>query len=392
MRMTLKHWETMTVPRKHIALFTYGLAGSGAQWRMINLARAFAERDCQVDLVVVRAHGPLLQELSPHVRLVALGPWWERLPLLKNTQGRWWLTGFSGLTRYLRHEQPEVLLSTSYFSNIVALWARAQAQVQTRVVVRISNHLSHSLTHTPSWSRRFQLWSARLFYPWADAVIAVSQGVAEDVAQVTSVAPERITAIDNPVITGDQGDKMCVTLDHPWFAPGSPPVLLSVGRLARQKDFPTLLKAFARVRREFPVRLLILGEGRQRTRLEALAQSLGIAGDVALPGFIKNPFPYMSRVAAFVLSSAWEGAPGALIEAMACGCPVVSTDCPSGPAEILADGQYGPLVPVGDDCALADAIFAVLAKPPDPERLRTRAAMFSVERAVERYLEVMFKT
>jgi len=381
----------MPVPRKHIALFIYGLAGSGAQWRMVNLARAFAERDCQVDLVVVRASGPLIQEMSPDVRLVALGPWWERLPALRNTQGRWWLTGLFGLIRYLRREQPEVLLSTSYFSNVVALWARVLARVQTRVVVRVSNHLSHSLTHTASPSRRFQLWSARLFYPWADAVIAVSKGVAEDVAQMTSVAPERIAAIDNPVITGAQSDKMCATLDHPWFAPGSPPVLLSVGRLARQKDFPTLLKAFARVRSTVPVRLLILGEGRQRATLEALAQSLGIADDVAFPGFTVNPFPYMTRAAAFVLSSAWEGAPGALIEAMACGCPVVSTDCPSGPAEILADGQYGPLVPVGDDRALATAIATVLENRPDPERLRARASMFSVERVADRYLDVMLK-
>ena len=168
----------MAVSRKHIALFTYGLAGSGAQWRMVNLARAFADRGYRVDLVVVRIYGPLIQELSPDVRLVALGPWWERLPGLRNTQGRWWLTGLCGLIRYLRHEQPEVLLSTSYFSNVVALWARTLAHVQTRVVVRVSNHLSHSLTHTASLSRRFQLWSARQFYPWADAVIAVSKGVA----------------------------------------------------------------------------------------------------------------------------------------------------------------------------------------------------------------------
>lgn len=383
--------ELMPVARKHIALFTYGLTGSGAQWRMVNLARAFAERGHQVDLIVVRAHGPLLQELSLNVKLVALGPWWERLPLMKHTQGRWWHTGLCGLVRYLRREQPEVLLSTSYFSNIVALWARSLAHVQTRVVVRISNHLSHSLTHTPSLSRRVQLWSARRFYLWADAVIAVSQGLADDFAQMTRVPPERITAIDNPVLTNAQRDKMSATLDHPWFAPGSPPVLLSAGRLARQKDFPTLLKAFARVRESLPVRLLILGEGRQRARLEALAQRLGIAADVAFPGFIVNPFPYMVAAAAFALSSAWEGAPGALIEAMACGCPVVSTNCPSGPAEILVDGQYGPLVPVGDDRALADAIVTVLEKRPDPERLQARASEFSVERVADQYLEVMLK-
>lgn len=381
----------MVAHRKRIALFTYGLAGSGAQWRMINLARAFAERAYHVDLVVVRAHGPLLPELSPAVRLVALGPWWERLPGLRHTQGRWWLTGLSGLTRYLRHEQPEVLLSTSYFSNLVALWARALAQVQTRVVVRVSNHLSHSLTHTPSLSRRFQLWSARHFYPWADTVITVSQGVAEDVAWMTHVVPERIIAIDNPVITTDNlRDRMAAPLDHPWFVPASLPVILGAGRLARQKDFPTLLKAFARVRAVRPVRLVILGEGQRRSSLEALTRQLGMAEDVAFPGFVCNPFPYMARAAAFVLTSAWEGLPGVLVEAMACGCPVVSTDCPSGPAEILQQGTYGPLVPVGADEAVAQAVLSVLAHPPDPERLRARAAVFSVERIADQYLDVMF--
>jgi glycosyltransferase involved in cell wall biosynthesis len=156
-----------------------------------------------------------------------------------------------------------------------------------------------------------------------------------------------------------------------------------------QKDFPTLLKAFARVRAVRPARLLILGEGKERTELEVLARELGVASDVALPGFVPNPFPHMMRASVFVLSSAWEGLPGVLIEAMACGCPVVSTDCPSGPAEILDGGVYGPLVPVGDDAALAKAILSVLETPPDPERLRARAALFSTDHAADQYLELL---
>jgi len=169
-------------------------------------------------------------------------------------------------------------------------------------------------------------------------------------------------------------------------------VLLGVGRLVRQKDFPTLLKAFARVRAVRPTHLLILGEGRERTKLEMLAQSLGVADAVALLGFTPNPFPYMVRAAAFVLSSAWEGSPGALIEAMACGCPVVSTNCPSGPAEILDNGLYGPLVPVGDSDALAQAMLTVLTQRPPPERLQDRAAAFSVGRVANRYLKVLFNS
>ena len=359
---------------------------------MVNLANTFAARGYAVDLVVVRAHGPLVQELSPLVRLVALGPWWERLPCLRKWQGRFWLTGLWGLVRYLRRAQPEAVLSTSYFSNVIALWARALAQVHTRLVVRVSNHLSHSAVHIPQRSRRLGVWSARRFYPWADAIVAVSCDLAEDVASVTGLPQERITAIDNPVLTAATLDKANVPFDHPWFAPGNPPVLLGVGRLVRQKDFPTFLNAFARVRAVRPVRLIILGDGRKRKTLEALARHLGVADEVDLPGFVLNPFPYMKRAAAFVLSSAWEGLPGALVEAMACGCPVVSTNCPSGPAEILDGGVYGPLVPVGNATALAHAIMTVLDSPPAAETLRTRASRFSVDRIADRYLEVLFGT
>jgi glycosyltransferase involved in cell wall biosynthesis len=165
--------------------------------------------------------------------------------------------------------------------------------------------------------------------------------------------------------------------------------VLAVGRLAGQKDFPTLLRAFAQVRATRPVHLLILGEGKRRPQLEALAAALGVAEYVALPGVSENPFAYMARAAVFVLSSAYEGLPTVLVEALACGCPVVSTDCPSGPAEILDGGSYGPLVPVGNDTALAQAILSVLDTPPDPDCLRARAALFSVDRSVDRYLDVL---
>jgi len=379
----------MDPDRRHLALSLYGLSGSGAQRRMLTLAHAFAARGHQVDLVAVRSHGPLLRELSPLVRLVTLGPWQPYLLEGKNRRGRWALTGVPALAHYLRREQPEVLLSTSHFSNVTATWAWSLARTSTKLVVRVSNHLSRSLTHTPSLRRWFELWPMRYFYTWADAIIAVSKGIADDVAQVTRVPRERITMIYNPMITPELQENLRVPLTHPWFTPDSPPVLLGVGRLVAQKDFPTLLKAFARMRATREVRLMILGEGRKRAALEALARKLGVAGDVALPGFVVNPFPYMVRASALVLSSAWEGLPGVLIEAMSCGCPVVSTDCPSGPAEILDGGVYGPLVPIGDDAALAQATLSVLDAPLDAERLRARAAMFSVDRAVDQYLEVL---
>jgi len=234
------------------------------------------------------------------------------------------------------------------------------------------------------------VWCARHFYPWADAIIAVSRGIAEDLASLTGLPQERIIAIDNPILSETILTKLGEPLDHPWFAANSPPVILGAGRLVKQKDFPTLLKAFAQVRATRPARLMILGKGRKRTQLEALAWELGVAEDVAFPGFVPNPFPYMARAAVFVLSSAWEGLPGALVEALACGCPVVSTDCPSGPGEVLEQGKYGPLVPVKDAAALARAILSVLDAPPDRAQLRARSSVFSVERVADRYLEVLF--
>jgi glycosyltransferase involved in cell wall biosynthesis len=229
-------------------------------------------------------------------------------------------------------------------------------------------------------------------YLAADGITAVSQGIAEDLVCSFGLPRERVTTIYNPVVTPELLAQAQAPLDHPWFAPDAPPVILGVGRLHPQKDFPTLLRAFARVRAVRVVRLVILGEGEQRAALQQLVAELGLTKDVALPGFVGNPFAYMARAGVFVLSSAYEGLPGVLIQALACGCPVVSTDCPSGPGEILEQGAYGPLVGVGDVAALAQAMLALLAHPPAAERLRHRAAEFSLDRAVDRYWRVLLET
>src|SRR5574337_1561356 len=373
---------------RHLAVFVYGLSGSGSERRTLTLAHAFATRGHKVDFVVACSQGPLYQDISPPVRLVALDHRWRHLPWAAMNKSRWALASVAALASYLRHEQPDVVLSAANHVNDAAVWARYLARSRTRLVVRVSNRLSPSAVHMPG-KKLFRPQLAGRFYAWADAIIAVSDGVADDVARVTSLPRDRITTIYNPMVTPELQEKARTTIDHPWFAPSSPPVVLGVGRLAAQKDFPTLLKAFARVRAVRKVRLIILGEGKERPELEILVKGLGVAADVALPGFALNPFPYMMRASVFVLSSAWEGLPGVLIEAMACGCPVVSTDCPSGPAEILDGGAYGPLVPVGNDAALAKAVLSVLETPPDPDRLRAQAAMFSVDRSVDQYLEVL---
>jgi glycosyltransferase involved in cell wall biosynthesis len=198
---------------------------------------------------------------------------------------------------------------------------------------------------------------------------------------------EKIKVIYNPVITPELFAKAEEPLDHPWFRPGEPPVVLGVGRLTQAKDFPTLIRAFALVRKERPARLMILGEGEERPKLEALVRELGLEEDVALPGFVGNPYKYIARAGVFVLSSAWEGLPTTLVEALALGTPVVSTNCKSGPEEILEEGRWGRLVPVGNIEELAKAIGESLSMP----RLLNGGALdrFRVDIVVDRYLEVM---
>jgi len=354
---------------------------------MTTLANALATRGHKVDLVAVRSQDPPRHKLSDSVRVVALDPWWTRVPVVST--GRWALATVPALANYLRRERPAVLLSSTHLVNVAAPWARSLARVPTRLVLRIITQLS---LPTLNVRARFRLWQARHFYARADAIITNSSGLADDVARVAGVPREGITTIYDPVLTPEVQDKIRAALDHPWFTPGSPPVLLAVARFTLQKDLPTLFKALARVRSVRPARLIVLGDGKERAKLEALARELGVSADICLPGFVVNPFPYMARASAFVLSSAWEGLPGVLIEAMACGCPVVSTDCPSGPAEILDRGAYGKLVPVGDEAALAEAILATLDAPVDRNRLRARAALFSEDDKIDQYLQVLQDT
>jgi len=219
-------------------------------------------------------------------------------------------------------------------------------------------------------------------------VIAVSDGVADELERVSRTPRERIRRIYNPVVTPEFLARMEEQVDHPWLAADQPPVILGVGSFKIQKDFITLVRAFKRVRAVRPARLVILGKGPQRAIIKNIVKEQGLAADVHLPGYVANPLAWMSKASVFVLSSLWEGLPGVLIEAMACGCPVVSTDCPSGPREILSDGIYGPLVPPGDPDALARAVLSTLWLPPERRFLQRRASLFLLDNAVDAYLDV----
>jgi glycosyltransferase involved in cell wall biosynthesis len=376
-----------------IAVFIHSLSGGGAQRRTVTLVNGFAERGHAVDLVVVAARGPLLSLLDPRVRLVVLTRWVEGHPLARFPRRIQLFLGLGTIVRYFRREQPGVFMAAASHVHIPVLIAHRIAACDVPLALRVSNHLSRSGSGgAKPKTRLFAPRLARWLYPRADALIAVSRGVAEDVHAVTGYPRTRIHALHSPILTEELRRRAEAPLEHPWFAPGEPPVVLGVGRLVKQKDFPTLIRAFARVRAARPARLLLLGRAKnneKRRRLTDLIDSLGVTADVQLAGYVDNPLAYMRHAAALVLSSAWEGLPGVLIEALACGCPIVSTDCPSGPFEILDGGKYGRLVPVGDDAAMAAAILATLDAPPSRDALRARAEEFGAERAIDRYLAVL---
>ena len=388
-----------------LAIFLRSLReGGGAEQNMLNLAAGLAARGHLVDLVLGRREAPC-PELPRGVRRIELGG--PRLlaaarialqdpSTMRELSGAfgdasppWVLACVPALVDYLRRERPQALLSALSYSNVAALWARRLAGVETRVVVSERNTVSVRSARESRRRLKALPGILRRFYPEADCVSAVSDGVAADLARVTGLPRDRICTTYSPIVTPDLMAQAAAPLHHPWLAPGAPPVVLGVGKLKTQKDFATLLRAFAEVRGATPARLVILGKGRERRRLASLTRELGIGADVAFEGYVANPLAFMARASAFALSSAWEGLPSVLVQAMACGCPVVSTDCRSGPAEILAGGRFGPLVPVGDASALARGILSLLAQPPSADALRARASDFGVDVALERTLPLL---
>jgi glycosyltransferase involved in cell wall biosynthesis len=357
-----------------VALFMPSLAGGGAERVMVTLANAFAAHRLGVDLVLADARGALRDSVAPAVRVVDLGA------------GRV-ARSLAPLARYLRRERPRAMLSFLNHANVVAILARRLAAVPVRLVISERNHPSADAALSGPRAGLL-LALMRLTYPWADRIVAVSHGVAEDLTARLRLPAGHVVTIRNPIVAPHLTALADAPLNHPWMVPGAPPVILGVGRLSPQKDFATLIRAFGAVRARRPARLVILGEGEQRAALDSLIAAEGLAADVALPGYEPNPLRYMRRAAMLALSSRHEGLPGALIEAMACGTPVVATDCPSGPAEILENGRWGRLVPVGDADAVAAAIEATLDDPAPPA-VAERAKAFGVEAAISAYLEVL---
>ena len=360
-------------PKIDAAFFIQDLSGGGAEKIMTSLANEFAGRGLKVDFVLVRAGGVNLKFLSEHIRVVDLKA--------QNTY-----MCLPALVQYLNRARPRVFLSSLDLTNLFALIARRISRVNTRLAIRIENMVS---TQKRSFLKKgLEKIFLSALYPWADDIVAISKNVAEDIIRYAGLPPAKIHVVPNPVITPDLLNKAGEDAKHAWLKKGQPPVILGAGRLTEQKDFETLLNAFAILRRKMDARLIILGEGELRSELETIIRRLEIEKEVDLYGYVENPYSFMRQSRVFVLSSKWEGSPSVLIAALACGCPVVSTDCPGAVREILADGAYGDLVPVGDAAAMAEAIEMVLetgGKSAAPNWLD----QFSIENVTDQTMKIL---
>lgn len=399
------------------------LGGGGTQQVIYQLAGGLLERGHQCDLLVLRPTGSYLKTIPPRLQLyhtaypshlrnvlggsailanatrhssvserLFVSPWeWHRAfralrcrwPEIHITLRRAAYAAF--VATYLRQNQPDVVLAALRLPNVAAVCGKVLAGTETPIVISLHNNLAIGYSSD-------DLARARALYKEADAVTSVSNGVAENAAEMLGLDLNQIVTIYNPIPVTKIAMAAIKPVEHPWFVKGKIPVVLTAGRPTFEKDHPTLIRAFAILRRSMEVRLVILGDMGQHKRKSTfreareLAVSLGVAENVMYLDFDENPFRYMARAAVVVLSSRNEGLPNVLLEAMACGTPVASTNAPYGPAEILEEGRWGPLVPVGDADALADALAGILAgRRISAKDLQARASIFSTEKAVDKY-------
>lgn len=366
----------MTVVNRKIAFFIPSLAGGGAERIWLILSNGLAELGYDVDLVLSQAQGPYLDRVSTKVRVIDL------------KASRTIMSLFS-LAKYLKTEQPEALFSALNHANLIALIAQRISNAPTKIFASVHCFLTLDVQNCSRKRERLIPILIRFIYPWASGIIAVSQGVADELIRVTHLPKHLVNVIYNPVVSEDLLEKSRDLVEHPWLNDNGVPVILGVGRLIQQKDFSSLIRAFQELQKNRPSRLIILGEGEERKNLESLIKQLGLEDKVDLPGFVSNPYAYMAKADVFVLSSAWEGLPTVLIEALATGTPVVSTNCKSGPDEILEDGKIGNLTPVGNIHDLAQSIYEMLKNPTKAELLLRRSSDFSQESILNKYLQLI---
>ena len=407
----------MSLDNLHVGFLLTSLAGGGAERAILNLAAALMARGHRADLVIPRLAGDYraaipagmrvwrartpgtdrkflraVRRAGVQVEAIAVNPigvardWlilrrkYPGIPVIRGSGLRSIYPYAHFLSRYIREVRPHVLVSALPGPDTVAVCAAELAERAVPVVVTVRTNVAAD--YAPEW-----LEAARTLYPFTDAVVAVSRGAAESVRRSLGVDAGRVHTIYNGVPARRIWRLAQEKVTHPWFADGEPPVVLSVGREAPPKDYPTLVEAFGLARREVDARLVILGKlsAPYRAKLKSLARGLGAEGDFGFVDFDENPYRYMRRAGLLALSSRWEGLPTVILEALACGTPVVSTDTPYGPREIL--GGWSDLPPVGDAPALGRALVVALrGVRPTAGALQARAADFSEEKAADAYL------
>lgn len=363
--------------REKVALFVPNLQAGGVERMRVHLANGFDRAGYDVDLVLAQSKGRFLQDVNEGVNIIDLDTTF--------------VTGMGigsvcpDLIAYLRRIHPDIFISSMNHVNIVSIVSHKLSSVQIKLIVSEHNPPAED----SGLKQKMVNTLATATYRWPDEIVAVSDGVADEVAKTYSLPRDDISVINNPVVTDEIFNKMEEPVHHSWIENPQYQVILGVGRFHRQKDFQTLIRSFEIVNKKVEnTRLLMLGDGTQRENLEGLVRELELEEVVDFLGYVDNPYKYMSKSSVFVLSSRWEGFGNVLVEALACGCPVVSTDCPTGPREILCDGDYGPLVPVGDEEKLALAMIGVLNNPPDSAYLQQRASDFRLENIVDEYADL----
>lgn len=359
---------------KKIALYIPSMNGGGAERVMLALANGLAEKDILIDLLLNKVDGPYLKDVSEKVNIVSLDS--SRA-----------LRSILPLAKYLRKEKPDAILSAMNYVNIITVLAQLASGSNTKVVLSEHGNLTESKKNFGLFKSLIITSLMRWAYKRADAIVAVSDGVADALSNELKINRNKITTIYNPIFSEALVERSKELILHPWAKKSALPLILGVGRLNPYKDFKTLIHAFKQVLEKKDCNLIILGEGELRVELEKLINSLHLDDNVQLPGFVDNPYAWMSHADLFVLSSISEGFGNVIVEAMACGTPVVSTDCPSGPTEILEGGLWGDLVSPGNPDLLAKAIIHSLDNPVQKD-VKTRAKFFSVDNAVDQYFNI----